>query len=490
LIVTTLVAAGAVAVGVGVGAAVDAAVAVAVGAAVDAEIVGVAAPEASGAATPCRTPARRMSPVRGVSSTGRIRHLVGRDATRLAARARGVASAAVGLETVRMVPVSTPAHRRHAVRGRLARAGLVAVLLSAAVGFSSMPAAAASPAVASSAAQRRFDAMTPAERVGQLLMVGCPSTSTSSACVRTIRAQHVGSVILDGNSTLSIAATHRITAALQHAAPASTKLLIATDQEGGQVRRLRGPGFTDYSTALVQGTWSTPTLQHWATTWGSQLKRAGIGLDLAPVLDTVRKGTRNPPIGAFDREYGHTPSVVSTKGVAVLRGLVAGGVSTAVKHFPGLGRVTANTDTTAHVTDRVTTTHDAYLQPFASAIRARTAFVMMSSATYTRIDARNPAVFSKTAVTGLLRQRLGFRGVVISDDLGAARQVASVSVAQRAVRFIAAGGDLVLTIDVGQATTMEHAILARMGSSAAFTRQVNAAALLVLQQKQAQGLLH
>jgi beta-N-acetylhexosaminidase len=375
--------------------------------------------------------------------------------------------------------------------GRGAVVAVLAVALCGALGVPSVPALAAPSAATTSPAERRFAGMTAAERVGQLLMVGCPSTSVAATCLRVIRAQHVGSVILDGNSTLSIAAEHRITAALQNAAPAATKLLIATDQEGGEVRRMRGPGFTDYSTALVQGTWSVAALTHWATTWGSQLRRAGIGLDLAPVLDTVRAGkTDNPPIGAFDREYGHTPSVVASKGVAVLRGLVAGGVSTAVKHFPGLGRATADTDTTAHVTDPVTTAHDAYLQPFAAAIAARTAFVMMSSATYPRIDAKHPAVFSRTVVTTLLRKQLRFRGIVISDDLGAANQVASVPVGQRATRFIAAGGDLVLTVTPGQAATMETAILAKMRTSAAFTRQVNAAALLVLQQKQAQHLLH
>ncbi|TDS76906.1 glycoside hydrolase family 3 N-terminal domain-containing protein [Amnibacterium kyonggiense] len=385
---------------------------------------------------------------------------------------------------------------RSPLRRRTAIATGAAALLLATVGATAIPAVAApvrpttSTRTTTSLAQRRFDAMTPAERVGQLLMIGCPSTSVSASCLQIIRAQHVGSVILDGNSTLSIAATHRITAGLQHAAPRGTQLLIATDQEGGEVRRLRGPGFTDYSTALVQGTWSTPVLQHWATTWGSQLRRAGVGLDLAPVLDTVRKGdTHNPPIGAFDREYGHTPSVVATKGVAVLRGLVAGGVSTAVKHFPGLGRVTGNTDTTAHVTDRTTTAHDADLQPFRAAIRAKTAFVMMSSATYTRIDAQHPAAFSRTVVTGLLRTKLGFPGVIVSDDLGQAVQVASVPVGQRAVRFIGAGGDLVLTVVPSQAKAMESAVLARMRTSPSFTKQVDAAALLVLQQKERQGLL-
>jgi beta-N-acetylhexosaminidase len=165
-------------------------------------------------------------------------------------------------------------------------------------------------------------------------------------------------------------------------------------------------------------------------------------------------------------------------------------VDTAVKHFPGLGRVTANTDTTAHVTDPITTATSAYLKPFAAAIAARTPFVMLSTAVYTRIDGKNPAAFSHTIVTGLLRTTLGFHGVVISDDLGAAKQVASYAVGDRAVRFVAAGGDMVLTVKPAQASTMESAILARMAASATFTKQVHAAVLRVLQAKHARGLLH
>lgn len=344
--------------------------------------------------------------------------------------------------------------------------------------------------VTPSPAEKAFAAMTDAQRVGQLFMVGCPSTSVSTTCLNTIRADHVGSVILDGNSTLSITQEKAITAALQRVAPAHDKLLIATDQEGGYVRRMRGPGFTDYSTALVQGTWYTSSLQYWATTWGKQLGAAGINVNLAPVLDTVpARDTHNPPIGDLDREYGHTPSLVSTQGNAVARGLAAGGVSATVKHFPGLGRVTANTDTTAGVTDRTTTATDAYLRPFAAAIKAKVPFVMMSTAIYTRIDAKNPAAFSRTIVTGLLHTTLGFRGVVISDDLGAAKQVAAYSVASRATRFIAAGGDLILTVTVTQAHTMATAVLARMRTDPAFKKQVYAAALIVLKAKQARGLL-
>ena len=372
----------------------------------------------------------------------------------------------------------------------LARSAVTALIaVSGAV-----PAAAAapgpSPAPAPSRAQQVFAAMTDAQRVGQLLMVGSPSTAAGPATLAAIRRDHVGAVILDGNSTLGIAAQRAVTARLQAAAPAHTKLLIATDQEGGLVRRMRGPGFTQFASALVQGSWAPLLLQRRATTWAHQLRAAGIGVDLAPVLDTVPPGdVNNPPIGDLDREFGHVPWVVRNHGLAVLRGMAAGGVMATVKHFPGLGRVTANTDTSRGVVDTVTTAGDAYLRPFAAAIRAGAPLVMVSTAIYRRIDPTAPAAFSARIVTGLLRGSLHFRGVVISDDLGVARQVSGYQVGGRAWRFIAAGGDLVLTVDRGQAATMTRALLDRMHSNGVFRAKVYAAVLRVLALKQADGLL-
>jgi beta-N-acetylhexosaminidase len=114
---------------------------------------------------------------------------------------------------------------------------------------------------------------------------------------------------------------------------------------------------------------------------------------------------------------------------------------------------------------------------------------MMSTASYARIDPGTPAAFSRTIVTGMLRGDLGYRGLIISDDVGGAAQVSGYSVGQRAVAFVRAGGDLVLTVDANQAATMTGALLQRVATDAAFKRQVDAAALLVLQAKQARGLL-
>jgi beta-N-acetylhexosaminidase len=180
---------------------------------------------------------------------------------------------------------------------------------------------------------------------------------------------------------------------------------------------------------------------------------------------------------------------VTTKGLAVARGLTAGGTMPTVKHFPGLGRVTRNTDTSSGVVDRVTTSTSTYLKPFAAAVTAKVPFVMMSTAVYPKLGSTNPAAFSGTIVTKLLRGKLGFTGVVVSDDLGAAKQVAAFSVGSRATRFLGAGGDLILTVKSSQASTMITAILARMKVSAASTAKVYAAVHRVLRAKAAAGLL-
>jgi beta-N-acetylhexosaminidase len=334
------------------------------------------------------------------------------------------------------------------------------------------------------------------QRVGQLLMVGTPATSADARTVRAISRYHVGNVMLTGRSTSGVAATARVSASLQRRATSSATgrvpLHVATDQEGGQVQVLRGRGFSRMPTALTQGGWTTARLRDRAERWGRQLHAAGVTVNLAPVADTVPSAAfapRNAPIGHFDREFGYTVGRVGSHVVAFSRGMAAARVQVAAKHFPGLGRVTANPDVSAGVTDRTTTRTDSYLSPFARAIDAGVPFVMMSTAYYTRIDGRRPAAFSPTVVTGVLRGDLGFRGVVISDDLGNARQVRQWTPGTRATRFVRAGGDVVLTVNPSTARAMFKALRDRARSDPAFRRQVDAAALRVLRSKQAQGLL-
>lgn len=333
--------------------------------------------------------------------------------------------------------------------------------------------------------------MTEAQRVGQLLMVHCPTTYVAAETVEAITRHHVGSVILDGTSQLGLRGTAQVTTQLENVNPGPARLFIATDQEGGLVQRLQGPGFTRIPSAVQQGQQDPVMLQAAVKNWAIELRQAGINVDLGPVLDTVPAGSGpNAAIGDLDREYGHTVETVSSHGLAVVRGLAAGGIDASVKHFPGLGRVAGNTDTSSGVTDSITTRHDPYLSPFATAIEAGVPFVMVSTAIYSRLDPHRPAAFSATIVGDVLRGDLGFTGLVISDDLGAAVQVSGYHVGQRAIEFIQAGGDIVLTVDASQATEMAESLLAKAQHDVRFKSKVDAAALLVLEAKHARGLLN
>jgi beta-N-acetylhexosaminidase len=175
--------------------------------------------------------------------------------------------------------------------------------------------------------------------------------------------------------------------------------------------------------------------------------------------------------------------------VAFLKGMHAAGVATTVKHFPGLGRITGNTDLTVRgITDGVASSADPYLQPFAAGIAAGTDLVMVGSAIYSRLDPGVNAVFSRKIVTGLLREQLGYDGVVITDDVGVAKSVAAVPPGARATSFIAAGGDIVLTASPSTVPVMHDAITARMKSDPAFAAQVEAAVTRVLTLKVERGL--
>jgi beta-N-acetylhexosaminidase len=338
-----------------------------------------------------------------------------------------------------------------------------------------------------------FARMTAAQRVGQLFLVGL-ADQPRSVVAREVAAYHFGSLLFGTTTSASLAEVRPVTTADQAlasaAATARAGFFIATDQEGGEVQRLRGPGFSAIPSAVAQGQLAPGTLRRDAARWGRQLKQAGVNLDLAPVMDVVPPGTarQNQPIGALLRNFGSTPATVSSPGAAFIRGMRQAGVATTAKHFPGLGRVTGNTDLTAGVTDPVTTANDPYLRPFRAAIGAGVPFVMVSLASYPKIDSGHLAVFSPRMMR-LLRKQLRFGGVIISDDMGAAVAVASVSPAERAIAFLAAGGDMITSVSLPAAAAMDGAVLSRVHRDPAFRSKAYTAVKRVLAAKQAYGLL-
>jgi beta-N-acetylhexosaminidase len=307
--------------------------------------------------------------------------------------------------------------------------------------------------------------MTNSQLVGQLILMGMPSTSLPSTTRSVLIRSHVGGVFLIGTSTLGVSATARIMRAAKLADPAA-HLLRTADQEGGFVQRLQGPGFSRIPTAVDQAKLSDATLTARAKIWGGQLRAAWINVNLAPVADVVPAsvGAKNKPIYALRRGYGSTPQAVSPKVKDFINGMHAAGAGATIKHWPGLGQVEGNTDFVKHVKDYATTRNDPLLASFDAGLSRRSDMVMASLAIYTKIDASQPAVFSRTILHGMLRTDRDYHGVVVSDDMNAV-QVKDLSASSRAWRFISAGGDLITIGDPAVAAAMAKSLVSRMSNT-------------------------
>lgn len=363
---------------------------------------------------------------------------------------------------------------------------------TAAPGPTTAPPTTPSPTPTQPACAQLAAAMSLDERVGQLFMLGHGANAPIDAATATLlRETQTGQVLLLENTTAGRAGVRQLTDDVRQAAPSpqGVRPLVAADQEGGLVQRLKGPGFTTIPSAAEQAKMSDGELQQRAETWGRELRAAGIDVDLAPVTDVVptEVANANEPIGALARGYGSTPAVVSAKASAFIRGMDAAGVATSVKHFPNLGRVRGNTDFQSGVTDPTTTRRDAALAPFREGLAAGADMVMVSTAAYARIDPGTPATFSTVVIGEMVRGDLGFAGVVISDDMGAAEQVASVGPGDRAVRFVAAGGDVVINGEPAIHREMVRGVRSRAVADQAFAAQVDRAAARVVAYKARQG---
>lgn len=336
--------------------------------------------------------------------------------------------------------------------------------------------------------------MTEDQRIGQLFELGLADDRLGPTEINLIQADHIGSVWFVDRSYAGVdgirAVSNAVQAQVSSSSTANVRFFVAANQEGGVIQAMQGTGFSQIPAAVVQGTWAPDVLQSRATGWAQELRAAGINLNYAPVMDVVPPGSdaQNQPIGALQREYGHDPATVASHGTAFLRGMRQGGVAVTLKHFPGLGRVTGNTDFTT-ATDTSTTASDPYLQSFAAGIGDSTDFVMVALALYTRIDPNHLAAFSSIVMTQMLRGTMGFRGAIISDDLGDTVAVANLPPATRAIDFLSAGGDMIISKTSAPADAMVQAIRARVASDPSFRQRVDDAALRILRAKQAWSLL-
>lgn len=351
-------------------------------------------------------------------------------------------------------------------------------------GRSATAATSAATSLAADASCRDEAAALPlAQQVGQLFMVAVTPDDADPA--PRVARSGVGGVVLLGDWS----GQEQVRASVDAMTKAVPTLLVATDQEGGRVQRLTGAGFETIPTAPRQAALGDAGLTEAAARWGTQLRDAGVRYDLAPVADVVpaSKATTNQPIGVLRRGYSADPEVVGSRTAAFVTGMRQASVATSLKHFPNLGEVTGDPDTTA-VTDTVTTRTSPAVAAFRPGIEAGASSVMVSSAVYAKIDPDAPAVFSTVVVTDMLRGDLGFTGVIVSDDLGVAQAVAAVPPADRALRFFGAGGDLLVNADPAIQKEMTDAVVAKAASDPAFATRVTDSAARVLALKSSVGI--
>jgi len=276
--------------------------------------------------------------------------------------------------------------------------------------------------------------------VGQRLVVAMKGTAASPTLLGRIRAGQVGGVILFGANVESREQVRALTASLRAAASAGGQLppLVLADQEGGGVRRFLWAPPQLSASQLGNGTPEAVRAQGKAT--ATALAGLGVDVDLAPVVDVPH--VPGSFIAAQARAFSTDQRRVASLATAFAQGLADGGVAATAKHFPGLGGAQVSTDVAAVTIRESRARLEADLVPYRSLIAAGVPLVMLSSATYTALDA-NPATWSPAAQR-LLRGAVGFTGVTITDALDAAGPTHGRSVGSSAVLAAEAGVDLLL----------------------------------------------
>jgi len=283
---------------------------------------------------------------------------------------------------------------------------------------------------------------TLARQVGQLLSVGFDGTTIPSDLLARIAAGQVGGVILFRPNIASPGQVAALVAALRSAAPTGAPLLVSIDQEGGLVQRVRAPA-TEWPPMLSVGAGGDPArTTAVGRALGEELAALGIGWDFAPVLD-VHTNPANPVIG--NRAFGSDAQAVTAHALAFWRGLRGAGLVGCGKHFPGHGDTRTDSHhelpVVAHDVDRLRAIE---LAPFAAAARAGVEAIMTAHVMYPALDPDRPATLSRLIATDVLRGELGFRGVLVSDDLGMKAVADRYPIDELAVGAIAAGCDHLL----------------------------------------------
>ena len=369
--------------------------------------------------------------------------------------------------------------RREVVRRRRVRllvAALVAFVVGVVVGAGGddAPDSRQKPATEPAAEQARkaaaaVDKLSLEQQVGRMVILRFNGTAPPGYVRRVLREGRAAGVILFRDNVVSPDQMRRLTRTLREAMPGA---IVSADQEGGEVQTLSWAG-PEGSAPDQQAAGSVRTD---AEESARLLAYAGVNVTLAPVADV-------PSVdGAAlaGRSFSSDPETAAAAVKDAITGWHAGGVATTVKHFPGLGGATVNTDDGTATIKRSRTEMEADLEPFKAGIAAGTEFVMAGHAIYPAYDGLHIASQSPAIIAGLLRRDLGFKGVVMTDSLEAAAVQAVGGVEESAVASAEAGVDVILTTGRGSYIRVYRALLERARQDRGFRARVRSSAARVL----------
>lgn len=361
--------------------------------------------------------------------------------------------------------------RRRGAIGGLAAIAAIALIAGLSAGSGPDTSAESGARAAPARPERAVDRLNLKQQVGQTLLLSFAGPEAPDYVLKALRRRRVAGVVLFGPNVVSRDQLRELTRDLQRAARG--RAIVATDQEGGSIRQVP-------FAAPVEGQPSQAGRREAASAareGASDLRSVGVNVNLAPIADVGAEA--GSAVGG--RAYPGGPGEVAASVGASVRSHLRAGVLPTPKHFPGFGSAQANTDDEPVTIDSPRAQIvERDLEPFRAAVRAGTPLVMASHALYPALDRKRIASQSSAILQGLLRRRLGFRGVIVTDSVEADAVLDRSSVEVAGVRSVAAGADLVLMTGAGSYTTVYDRLLARARRSRAFRRRVEESAERVL----------
>jgi beta-N-acetylhexosaminidase len=332
--------------------------------------------------------------------------------------------------------------------------------------------------------RKQIKDMTISDKVGQMLMVGIDGDTVSSGSASFIQNNHIGGVIINGYNVKSPAQLLQLNNQFKKINSQENKipLFLSTDEEGGKVSRMP-PGVLNLPNSKVIGDKNNVTIaSKVGEAIGSRVKAFGFNMTMAPVLD-INSNPNNPIIGV--RSFGNNADVVTRMGIAEMQAIQNGNVIPVVKHFPGHG----DTDVDSHkglpiVYNDINRLNALELVPFKKAIQQNADMTMVAHILIPKIDSQYPSSLSKNVVTDLLRKKLHFNGVIITDDLTMGAILQNYKIGDAAVKAIQAGNDIALVCHgLGNQITAKNAILAAIKDGKISEQQINDSVYRILKLK-------